>query len=70
VGGQFGDFSPDGKRLTFTVNADGRVDAYVAEVATMRSEKIPVAGGVNGFCRLPEPFSRPENGCCCRTRAQ
>jgi len=52
-----GDFSPDGKRLTFTVNADGRVDAYMAEVATMRSEKIPVAGGVNGFAAYPNSFS-------------
>src|SRR6202165_437343 len=52
-----GDFSPDGKRLTYTINADGRVDAFMADVATMRSEKIPVAGGVNGFAAYPNSFS-------------
>jgi Tol biopolymer transport system component len=53
-----GDFSPDGKRLTYTINADGRVDTYIADAATMRSEKIPVAGGVNGFAANPSSFSR------------
>ncbi len=52
-----GDFSPDGKWITYTVNADGRVDTFAADVATMRSEKIPVAGGVNGFAAYPGSFS-------------
>ncbi len=52
-----GDFSPDGNWLTYTINADGRVDTYVADVATMHSEKIPVAGGVNGFAGYPSSFS-------------
>jgi dipeptidyl aminopeptidase/acylaminoacyl peptidase len=51
------DFSPDGKMLTYTINADGRVDTYMADVATMRSEKIPIGGGVNGFAGNPSPFS-------------
>jgi len=34
-----GDFSPDGRRLTYTINADGRVDTYVADVATTRLER-------------------------------
>jgi dipeptidyl aminopeptidase/acylaminoacyl peptidase len=51
------DFSPDGKMLTYTVNADGRVDTYMADVATMRSEKIPIGGGVNGFAGNPSSFS-------------
>ena len=52
-----GDFSPDGKRITYTINADGRVDTFMAETGTMRSEKIPVAGGVNGFAAYPSSFS-------------
>ena len=52
-----GDFSPDGKMLTYTINADGRVDTYMAEVATMRSERIPIGGGVNGFAANPSSFS-------------
>jgi dipeptidyl aminopeptidase/acylaminoacyl peptidase len=52
-----GDFSPDGKTLTYTINADGRVDTYMADVATMHSEKIPVGGGVNGFAAYPTSFS-------------
>src|SRR5260370_1888719 len=56
-----GDFSPDGKWLTYTINADCRLDPYVAGVATMRSEKIPVAGGVDGFAAYPSSFS-PSGG--------
>jgi dipeptidyl aminopeptidase/acylaminoacyl peptidase len=52
-----GDFSPDGKWLTYTINADGRVDTYMADVATVHSEKIPVGGGVNGLAAYPTSFS-------------
>jgi dipeptidyl aminopeptidase/acylaminoacyl peptidase len=52
-----GDFSPDGKTLTYTINADGRVDTYMAGVATLHSEKIPIPGGVNGFAANPSSFS-------------
>jgi dipeptidyl aminopeptidase/acylaminoacyl peptidase len=52
-----GDFSPDEKWITYTINADGRVDTYLADLATMRSEKIPIGGGVNGFAGNPSPFS-------------
>lgn len=52
-----GDFSPDGKRLTYTINADGHVDTYMADAAKMRSEKIPIGGGVNGFAAYPSSFS-------------
>jgi dipeptidyl aminopeptidase/acylaminoacyl peptidase len=52
-----GDFSPDGKTLTYTINADGRVDTYMADVATVHSEKIPVGGGVNGLAAYPTSFS-------------
>jgi dipeptidyl aminopeptidase/acylaminoacyl peptidase len=52
-----GDFSPDGKTLTYTINADGRVDTYIADVASLHSEKIPIGGGVNGFAANPSSFS-------------
>jgi dipeptidyl aminopeptidase/acylaminoacyl peptidase len=52
-----GDFSPDGKRFTYIINADGRTDVYLAEAATMRAEKIPVAQGLNGFPAYPNSFS-------------
>ena len=35
-----GDFSPDGKSFTYTVNADGIEDVYIADRANVRAEKI------------------------------
>jgi dipeptidyl aminopeptidase/acylaminoacyl peptidase len=52
-----GDFSPDGKHFSYSINADGRTDAYLADAATLRSEKIPIAGGVNSFAAYPNSFS-------------
>jgi dipeptidyl aminopeptidase/acylaminoacyl peptidase len=52
-----GDFSPDGKRFTYSINADGRSDLYLGDAATTKSEKIPIAGGVNGFAASPSSFS-------------
>ena len=52
-----GDFSPDGKRFTYALNADGRSDVYLGDTATTKSEKIPVAGGVNAFAAFPTSFS-------------
>ena len=48
-----GDFSPDGKRFTYAINADGRSDVYLGDTATTKSERIPIAGGVNGFAAFP-----------------
>jgi len=52
-----GDFSPDGKRFTYAINADGRSDLYLGDTASTKSEKIPVAGGVNAFAAFPTSFS-------------
>ena len=52
-----GDFSPDGKRFTYSINADGRSDLYLGDTASTKSEKIPIAGGVNGFAASPSSFS-------------
>jgi dipeptidyl aminopeptidase/acylaminoacyl peptidase len=52
-----GDFSPDGRRFTYAINADGRADVFMGETATLKSEKIPIGGGVNSFGALPTSFS-------------
>jgi len=52
-----GDFSPSGNSFTYTLNADGRTDAYLVNVKTMQAEKIPVGPGVNGFPAYPNSFS-------------
>lgn len=52
-----GDFSPDGRSFTYTLNADGLVDAYLADSATLKGRKIPTGGGVNGFPGHPSAFS-------------
>jgi dipeptidyl aminopeptidase/acylaminoacyl peptidase len=52
-----GDFSPSGNSFTYTLNADGRTDAYLGTVKTMHAEKIPVEAGVNGFPAYPNSFS-------------
>ena len=52
-----GDFSPDGKRFTYAINADGRSDVYLGDTASTKSEKIPIAGGVNAFAAFPTSFS-------------
>jgi dipeptidyl aminopeptidase/acylaminoacyl peptidase len=52
-----GDFSPDGKSFTYTIDADGQIDAYLGDVATKASKKIPIARGMNGFAAYPSSFS-------------
>jgi dipeptidyl aminopeptidase/acylaminoacyl peptidase len=52
-----GDFSPDGKWFTYTINADGQIDAYVADLATRRADKIPAHQGLNYFPGYPNSFS-------------
>lgn len=51
------DFSPDGKSFTYTINADGRIDAFVADRATGRSSKVAVPAGLNYFDGAPTAFS-------------
>jgi dipeptidyl aminopeptidase/acylaminoacyl peptidase len=52
-----GDFSPDGKWFTYTINADGQIDAYLADLATRRADKIPAHQGLNYFPGYPSSFS-------------
>ena len=52
-----GDFSPDGRSFTYTLNADGVVDAYLVDAATLKAKKIPAGEGVNGFPGDASSFS-------------
>ncbi len=54
---QSGDFSPDGKSFTYTINEDGRTDAYLADTSTRKGSKLSMAEGLNGFAGDPTPFS-------------
>src|SRR5581483_10729813 len=56
-----GDFSPDGRSFTYTVNEDGRTDTFIANAKTLRSEKIDIPAGLNvptGNPRAWSPNSR------------
>ena len=53
-----GKFSPDGKRLTWTANADGNQDVYLYELATHKAQAMPLAKGINSLAGAETPFSR------------
>ncbi len=44
-----GNFSPDGKRYSYTVNEDGVIDAYIVDRATNQAEKVDLPHGLNCF---------------------
>jgi dipeptidyl aminopeptidase/acylaminoacyl peptidase len=52
-----GDFSPNGRQFSYTLNSDGLSDSYLVDSETLTSEKVPLATGVNGFPAYPNPFS-------------
>lgn len=52
-----GDFSPSGKSFTYTLNADGLIDAFLVDAKTLHSEKIPLPAGLNGFAAYPTSYS-------------
>ena len=52
-----GDFSPDGRSFTYTLNADGVVDAYVVDAVSLRAGKIPMGAGVTTFPANPSSYS-------------
>lgn len=52
-----GQFSPDGKRLTWTANIDGNQDIYIYDVTTRRAQALPVAKGINSLGGADTSFS-------------
>ncbi|HVN46161.1 MAG TPA: S9 family peptidase [Steroidobacteraceae bacterium] len=52
-----GDFSPTGKAFTYTLNADGLIDAYLVDTSSLRSQKLPLGNGVNALAAYPNSFS-------------
>jgi dipeptidyl aminopeptidase/acylaminoacyl peptidase len=42
-----GEFSPDGKSITFSANVDGNEDIYLHDLASGKSTPLPIAKGVN-----------------------
>ena len=60
-----------GKLFTYTVNEDGRVDAYLADSATRHGSKINLAPGLNSYSGQPAAFPAPgEDGCSSSIKAQ
>jgi len=53
-----GEFSPNGKHLTFTANVDGNEDIYVHDLATGKSTALAIPKGVNTTAGGPHAFSR------------
>jgi dipeptidyl aminopeptidase/acylaminoacyl peptidase len=52
-----GDFSPDGKSYSYTVNEDGMIDAYIVDRATNHAEKVDLPHGLNSFSGNPTEFA-------------
>jgi len=53
-----GNFSPDGKLVTWTANVDGNTDIYVHNLVSGKSTALPLAKGVNEFEGSESAFSR------------
>jgi dipeptidyl aminopeptidase/acylaminoacyl peptidase len=52
-----GNFSPDSKRYSYTVNEDGVIDAYIVDRATNQAEKVDLPHGLNAFSGNPTEFA-------------
>jgi dipeptidyl aminopeptidase/acylaminoacyl peptidase len=52
-----GNYSPNGKNYTYTVNEDGLSDAYIADRATDQAEKVNLPHGLNYFSGNPNEFA-------------
>ncbi|HET9742704.1 MAG TPA: S9 family peptidase [Terriglobales bacterium] len=50
-------FSPDGKSFGYSIDQDGRTEAFLANTATGQAHKIQMPEGLTGFSGNPTPFS-------------
>ncbi len=51
------DFSPTGRSFTYTLNADGLIDTYLVDAASLRAERIPLGAGRNTPAADADSFS-------------
>jgi dipeptidyl aminopeptidase/acylaminoacyl peptidase len=56
IGG--GNFSPDGKRVTWAANVEGNADIYLHDLVTGRTTALPLPKGVNELSGEPSAFSK------------
>lgn len=52
-----GNFSPDGKSFTYTLNADGEVDVYIVNAVTLEAKRIPVSEGMATLAATGNSYS-------------
>ncbi len=57
-----GNFSPDGKRVTWTANVDGNNDVYVYDLAVKKTSKLPLPAGWNSMGGAESAFSHDGAG--------
>lgn len=50
-------FSPDGRAVTWTVNADGNTDLYIHDLASEKTTQLPIPKGVNSFGGAENAFT-------------
>ena len=53
-----GNFSPDGKVVTWTANVEGNTDIYLHNLASGKTTSLPLAKGVNGLGGSESAFTR------------
>ncbi len=53
-----GNFSPDGKSVTWKTNLDGNTDIYIHNLATGKSSALPLPKGVNSLGGAESAFSK------------
>ena len=54
---QGGNFSPEGKHVTFRANVDGHADLFLHNLATEKTTELPLKKGVNSFGGAESAFS-------------
>jgi dipeptidyl aminopeptidase/acylaminoacyl peptidase len=52
-----GNFSPDGKQFTYEINADGRLDDFLVDAATLTATKLNLPVGLNSYSGNTTSFS-------------
>jgi dipeptidyl aminopeptidase/acylaminoacyl peptidase len=53
-----GNFSPDGKSITWTANVDGNTDIYLHDIASGKTTSLPLPKGVNQVAGAESAFTR------------